>query len=165
MASRKHNLKTGSFSAPLLTSKTVPTPGELVELESVKVRLALSLSHNSGEFRKSRRELLELPHRLVAFAAAEAIESAPNSRTFDRLARLLAEIGGDIAASALVGQAFGQRRFPRLASRALAICNHPSVIPALIELVSKGSVKQSRAAARYLLKHQKGRGVEPLCRV
>src|SRR5207247_688129 len=140
MASRKPSMKLRTFSPELLTSKTIPTPGELVELESVKVQLPLSLSQTSGEFRKSRRELLELPHRFVAFAAAEAIESAPNSRTFDRLARLLAEIGGDIAATALVGQAFGQRRFPRLASRALAICNHPSVIPALIELVSKGSV-------------------------
>jgi hypothetical protein len=144
----------------------VPAEEELEELGRVRNLLSRAIeTPRSYQYRLLKPELLALPARTLAHAAAEAIEEASTSRTFDRLARLLAEIGGDIAAETLAAQAFTQKRFPRLASRALAMCKHPSVLPALIELVSKGTMKQSRAAAKYWLRHQGGRGVEPLCHI
>src|SRR6185503_12750163 len=101
----------------------------------------------------------------VILPVIAGLQRAADDRAFDRLARMLAKIGGDRAVEILAMHARTQRRYPRLAMRALSQCDHPLVVPALIDLLSTGRIKQRRAAAKYLAKVGKGRAIEPLCRM
>jgi len=117
--------------------------------------------------RHARALLQDEPRDEVVAALIEVVRRAVrerNRKTFERAANLLAEWGGDAAAEMLALQARTQTRFPRLAINALAQCRHPSVVPALLDILMEGSnIKRRRAAAYALARIGDARAVEPLC--
>jgi HEAT repeat protein len=129
-------------------------------------RLAASFATatNGRDSQRLRHLLLSGEREAVAAALVEALRRADDSRAFSRTATLLAEIGGDEAAEALALHARTQRRFPRLAVRALSRCEHPTVVPALLDILKFGRIKQRRAAAFALARIGAPVAVEPLCR-
>lgn len=131
--------------------------------ESVVALLSLLLARDGAEQRRARRKLKAAPEEAVVPALIAALRRADDSRAFDRTAKLLAEIGGEEAMEALTQQARTQRRFPRLAIRALGMCRHPQTVPVLLDLLQFGRIKQRRAAAFALARIGTARAIEPLC--
>lgn len=124
---------------------------------------ALESTLNGRSYRSLRNAVLrESPADLIP-ELIRHLNSAPDGRAFDRIARVLAEIGTDEAFSALAVQARVQRRWARTAVRALGLCKHPDTITVLIDLLTNGRMPQRRSAAMALAKLKSGRAVEPLC--
>src|ERR1051325_9756241 len=98
------------LAAPVpITPWRIPTRAEREDLPRVKELLSRAISTRKPyQFMILRAALLKLPPRTLAFAARDAIKSAGDSRSFDRLSKLLAEIGGDIAVATLETPAFTQ---------------------------------------------------------
>ncbi len=136
------------------------------QLVSVDRLLAiLAMTHGTRRYRLVRDELLLLDRDLVIGPLIASLNKAGSNRSFDRLARLLAQFGGEEAVQTLAWHTRTQERYPRLAMRALARCDHPLVIPTLLDLLEYGRRrKQRRSAARYLARVGRWRAIEPLCR-
>src|ERR1043166_5598286 len=85
---------------------------------------ALESTLNGRSYRSLRKAVLrESPADLIP-ELIRHLNSAPDGRAFDRIARVLAEIGNDEAFSALAVQARIQRKWARSAVRALGLCKH-----------------------------------------
>jgi HEAT repeat protein len=126
---------------------------------------AAMLSADSGHaFRRARQQLERHERHETVQGLIRSMRRATNQKVFDRAAKLLAELGGDTAAEALAIEARAQRQYPRLAIRALARCQHPAVVPVLLDLLESGRMKQRRAAAFALARVRSPFAVEPLCR-
>jgi hypothetical protein len=136
-----------------------------MEQHEVDGLVTAMLAADSGHaFRRARRELERRDSRVVVQALIRAMRRSANQKAFDRSAKLLAECGGDEAAEALALAAMSQRQYPRLAIRAFALCDHPSVVPVLLNLLEEGRVKQRRAAAFALARVRSPLAIEPLCK-
>lgn len=136
-----------------------------MEQHEVDGLVTAMLAADSGHaFRRARRELERRDSRVVVQALIRAMRRSANQKAFDRSAKLLAECGGDEAAEALALAAMSQRQYPRLAIRAFALCDHPSVVPVLLNLLEEGRVKQRRAAAFALARVRSTLAIEPLCK-
>lgn len=124
----------------------------------------LADSRSGHEYRRAKNEFRSLPADVILDPLIARLRNAKNERAFDRTARMLAELGGDRAVEALAAEARTQRRYPRMAVRALSQCKHPMVVHHLVDLLAYGSRgKQRRAAARYLAKVGRWRAIQPLC--
>src|SRR5262245_7156646 len=100
----------------------------------------LTTGKKDRAYRHARALLRDEPHEGVVsilIAQMDGDVRKGGSRTFERTANLLAEWGGDAAVEALVRHARTQRRFPRLAINALALCKHPAVVPALLDILAE----------------------------
>lgn len=135
------------------------------EFEQIHDLVALLTATTSGaDYRRARKRLEKEEREKTVPALIRALERAHDSRAFDRTARILAAFGGEAAFESLAAHARANRRFPRLALRALAECRHSQVVPLLLDLLEHGRIKQRRAAARHLAGLGAARAIEPLCR-
>lgn len=114
--------------------------------------------------RRARERLGALPPEALLEPAARALREADTTRAYMRAAWVLARCGGDEAFAILLEQARAQRRFPRLSVRALADCDHPQRIPALVALMSGRRRSKRQAAAEALARIGGAIAIEPLCR-
>jgi hypothetical protein len=136
-----------------------------MEQHEIDGLVAAMLSAESGHaFRRCRRELERHDVSAAVHALIRGMRRATNQKVFDRAAKLLAEFGGDTAAEALAIEARSQRQYPRLAIRAFALCQHPTVVPVLLDLLESGRMKQRRAAAFALARVRSPLAVEALCK-
>jgi HEAT repeat protein len=147
-----------------------PTPQKIAAL------LMDYVETGSGKTRRLRNRLKKLPMPLVIPILKDLLLGADNRRAFDRLARLLAEMSQDApddssgsfnvadeAVAALAQHVRTNPRFPRLALRALAQCDHPQVVPVLIDRLIHGRLRQREAAAQHLAGKRSAMAIEPLC--
>ncbi|MCC6731425.1 MAG: hypothetical protein IT208_19030 [Chthonomonadales bacterium] len=114
--------------------------------------------------RRARERLGALPLAALLEPAVRALREAATTRAYSRAAWVLARRGGEEAFAVLLEQARAQRRFPRLSVRALAGCDHPQRIPALIELMSARPRSKRHAATEALARIGGAIAIEPLCR-
>lgn len=119
----------------------------------------------SGKLSKTARKQLRkrsAEERIPALI--QSLSSVRERKAFERIAELLAESGDEAAFTALAAQARTHPRFPAPAIHALAACDHPNVVPVLLDLLEYGRPKQQRTAAYELVRLKAGRAVLPLCR-
>jgi hypothetical protein len=141
--------------------ETRETPQSEIDV-LVAAMLATDSSHS---LRRARRELEAHPRDEAVQGLIRGMRHASHQKAFDRAAKLLAEYGGDEAAEALAREARTQRQYPRLAVRALALCDHPRVVPELLDILEFSTrIKQRRAAAFALARLRAPLAVEPLCK-
>ncbi len=127
----------------------------------------------TGKTKRLRNRLKRLPLPEVVPVLKDLLLGADNKQAFDRLARLAAEICNEILpeqealrdeiVAALAQHVRRNPRFPRLALRALAQCDHPQVVPLLIDRLIHGSLRQRAAAAAHLAGKRSALAIEPLC--
>src|SRR5438067_3790463 len=137
---------------------------DLETREYLSALVATITSTTDGrQLRKVRRELQRAPAEDVVRALAERLRTADDAKAYDRAAKLLAGWGGSLAAEVLASEARTQRRFPRLAVRALSLCDDPSVVAVLLDILEFGRMKQRRAATYALARKRTARAILPLC--
>jgi hypothetical protein len=138
-------------------------PSEPFDIE-IDEKIAALLSSDSGrEFRRSKASLAHHDFDEIVQALIRATHKAGDQKHYNRAVKLLAEYGGEEAVAALAVQARMQRRFPRIAMRALSMCNAPSVVPVMLDIMKTGGRKQRRAAVYALVRMRAPSAIEPLC--
>lgn len=141
--------------------------------QQVAALLMEYMQADTSRSKRLRERLKKLPQPEVVPILRDLLLGADNKQAFDRLARLAAQICNetpleqealrDEIVAGLAQHVRRNPRFPRLALRALAQCDHPQVVPLLIDRLIHGNLKQRTAAAAHLAGKRSALAIEPLC--
>lgn len=126
-------------------------------------RLMRAVRDGGVPYSRIRRLARTSPPSNVVEVAAPILQFPKSGSQYERAARTLAWTDDEAAFDLLWANVRGQKRYPRLAVRALAMSELPAVEDVLVELMDHGSHDQRLAAVYALARRRSALAIGPLC--